>query len=79
MDCKLQYHARMVLLGKHAKAVKRMVVDSCGVVRFRCQGRRPISGRTCPAALCRRGTAPLHAIGAKPFSVKGLFQHMSGI
>jgi hypothetical protein len=40
-----------------------------GWVRFR----TPISGRICPAELCRRETAPMHAIGA------GLFQHLSGI
>jgi hypothetical protein len=29
--------------------------------------------------LCRCETAPMPAIGAKPFSVKDLFQHISGI
>jgi len=53
--------------------------ETGGVARLRRQSRPPISERICPAALCRRETAPMHAIGAKPFSVKGLFQHISGI
>jgi hypothetical protein len=90
MDRELQYHARMDLPGKHAKAVKRMTArlhcrESGEMVPF-----HPSSGlftlaRVCPAALCRRGTAAAHTTGARPssvtrpFSVKGLFQHISGI
>ena len=78
MDYELQYHARMDLQKKGAKAVKRM--------RARLLGRetsaavpsgavtRPFTlARICPAAMCRRGTAAAHATEA------GLSQHMSGI
>jgi hypothetical protein len=75
MDCELQYHARMDLQEKHAKAVKRMAARlRCREIRemlsFRASIRPFTLARICPAALCRRGTARMHA---------GLFQHISGI
>jgi hypothetical protein len=84
MDRELQYHARMDLPGKHAKAVKRMTArlhcrESREMVPFHTSIGPFTLARVCPAALCRRGTAATHAIGARPFSVKGLFQHISGI
>jgi hypothetical protein len=89
MDRELQYHARMDLPGKHAKAVKRMTArlhcrESREMVPFRTSIGPFTLARVCPAA-CRRGTAAAHATGARPFSVtrpfsvKGLFQHISGI
>jgi hypothetical protein len=84
MDRELQYHARMDLPGKHTKAVKRMTArlhcrESREMVPFRTSIGPFTLARVRPAALCRRGTAAAHATGARPFSVKGLFQHISGI
>jgi len=75
MDCELQYHAGMGLPGKHAKAVKRMTARlHCRESREMVPLQTPIGpftlARICSAALCRRGTASIHA---------GLFQHISGI
>ncbi|EJN11588.1 hypothetical protein PMI42_05102 [Bradyrhizobium sp. YR681] len=74
MDCELQYHVRMDLQLKHAKAVKRMTEyvhrrDSREMVPP-CAAAWPFTlVRVCPT-LCRRGTARLGA---------GFFQHISGI
>jgi len=78
MDCELQYHARMDLPGKHAKAVKRMSeCPHCREIRGAVpNGASTLlfnSARICADMLCRRGTAPMHVSGA------GLFQHISGI
>jgi hypothetical protein len=83
LDRELQYHTRRNSLGKHAKAVKRMMGRLhcretgawCG---FAADAGRPFWD-ICLAVLCRCETAPMPAIGAKPFSVKDLFQHISGI
>jgi hypothetical protein len=90
MDCELQYHAWMDFPGKHAKAVKRMTArlhcrESREMVPFHISIGLFTLARVCPAALCRRGTATMPATGARPssvtrpLSVKGLFQHISGM
>ncbi|HEV2154017.1 hypothetical protein [Bradyrhizobium sp.] len=74
----MQYHVRMDLREKGAKAVKRMMVRLHGreirkALPFDASIAPVTLARICPAVLCRRGTAAAHAIDA------GLSQHISGI
>ncbi|WP_407187267.1 hypothetical protein [Bradyrhizobium centrosematis] len=60
MDRELQYHARMNSREKQAKAVKRKALSrngrKIGAWRWRAiPVELFISGRICPAAMCRRG------------------------
>jgi GT2 family glycosyltransferase len=65
LDRKLQHPGEEI---RGEDTGKRSAHGDCrnisGVVRICCKARPPISGRTCPAALCRRGTASPRGIHA---------------